>query len=136
MAACSWVPACLPPVGVMDMLRFQKLTIGWAWTIDHGASDNADAFEALHAYPPLHNLQPGACHPPTLVTMADHDNRLVSAHRFKFAARLQAAQGCPNPALIRIETTAGHGAGKPTAKIMDEEADKLAFIGEQLGVKP
>jgi prolyl oligopeptidase len=127
--------ACLPAVGVMDMLRFQKFTIGWAWTSDYGSSDNADEFKALYAYSPLHNLKPGICYPPTLVTTADHDDRVVPAHSFKFAARLQAVQGCRNPALIRIETKAGHGAGKPTAKIIEEAADKLAFIGEQLGVK-
>ncbi len=127
--------ACLPAVGVMDMLRFQKFTIGWAWTSDYGSSDNADEFKALYAYSPLHNLKPGTCYPPTLVTTADHDDRVVPAHSFKFAARLQAVQGCRNPALIRIETKAGHGAGKPTAKIIEEAADKLAFIGEQLGVK-
>jgi prolyl oligopeptidase len=127
--------ACLPAVGVMDMLRFQKFTIGWAWTSDYGSSDNADEFKALHAYSPLHNLKPGTCYPPTLVTTADHDDRVVPAHSFKFAARLQAVQGCRNPALIRIETKAGHGAGKPTAKVIEEAADKLAFIGEQLGVK-
>lgn len=127
--------ACLPAVGVMDMLRFQKFTIGWAWTSDYGSSDNADEFKALYAYSPLHNLKPGTCYPPTLVTTADHDDRVVPAHSFKFAARLQAVQGCRNPALIRIETKAGHGAGKPTAKVIEEAADKLAFIGEQLGVK-
>ncbi len=128
--------ACLPAVGVMDMLRFQKFTIGWAWTSDYGSSDNADEFKALYAYSPLHNLKPGTCYPPTLVTTADHDDRVVPAHSFKFAARLQAVQGCRNPALIRIESKAGHGAGKPTAKIIEEAADKLAFIGEQLGVNP
>jgi prolyl oligopeptidase len=122
-------------VGVMDMLRSQKFTIGWAWTSDYGSSDNADEFKALHAYSPLHNLKPGTCYPPTLVTTADHDDRVVPAHSFKFAARLQAVQSCRNPALIRIETKAGHGAGKPTAKVIEEAADKLAFIGEQLGVK-
>ncbi len=127
--------ACLPAVGVMDMLRFQKFTIGWAWTSDYGSSDNDEEFKALHAYSPLHNLKPGTCYPPTLVTTADHDDRVVPAHSFKFAARLQAVQGCRNPALIRIETKAGHGAGKPTAKIIEEAADKLAFIGEQLGVR-
>jgi prolyl oligopeptidase len=128
--------ACLPAVGVMDMLRFQKFTIGWAWTSDYGSSDNADEFKALYAYSPLHNLKPGTCYPPTLVTTADHDDRVVPAHSFKFGARLQAVQGCRNPALIRIESKAGHGAGKPTAKIIEEAADKLAFIGEQLGVNP
>jgi prolyl oligopeptidase len=118
----------------MDMLRFQKFTIGWAWTSDYGSSDNADEFKALYAYSPLHNLKPGVAYPPTLVTTGDHDDRVVPAHSFKFAARLQEVQAGANPVLIRIETKAGHGAGKPTAKIIEESADKLAFIGAQLGV--
>ena len=124
----------LPAVGVLDMLRFQKFTIGWAWTSDYGSSDNADEFKALYAYSPLHNLKPGVTYPPTLVTTGDHDDRVVPAHSFKFAARLQEVQAGANPVLIRIETKAGHGAGKPTAKIIEESADKLAFIGAQLGV--
>src|SRR5438445_9577089 len=110
--------AALPAVGVMDMLRFHKFTIGWAWVDDYGSSDDPEQFRALRAYSPLHNLKPGTCYPPTLITTADHDDRVVPAHSFKFAAALQAAQSCANPVLIRIETKAGHGAGKPTAKII------------------
>jgi prolyl oligopeptidase len=126
--------ACLPAVGVMDMLRFQKFTIGWAWTSDYGSSDNAEEFRALYAYSPYHNLRPGRCYPPTLVTTGDHDDRVVPAHSFKFAARLQACQSCAIPTLIRIETNAGHGAGKPTGKRLEEAADKLAFVAAQFGM--
>jgi len=120
--------ACLPGVGVMDMLRFHKFTIGWAWIDDYGSSENSDLFRALAAYSPLHNIKPGTCYPPTLITTADHDDRVVPAHSFKFAAALQAAQSCDNPTLIRIETRAGHGAGKPTTKQIDEAADLWAFL--------
>jgi prolyl oligopeptidase len=120
--------ACLPGVGVMDMLRFHKFTIGWAWTDDFGSPDDAGQFKSIFAYSPLHNLKPGICYPPTLITTADHDDRVVPAHSFKFAAALQAAQSCDNPTLIRIETKAGHGAGKPTAKQVEEAADELAFL--------
>ena len=126
--------ACLPAVGVLDMLRFHRFTIGWAWVSDYGSSDNADEFKALYAYSPYHNLRPGVCYPPTMVTTGDHDDRVVPAHSFKFAARLQAVQSCSNPVLIRIETKAGHGAGKPTTKIIEESADRLAFISYWLGV--
>ena len=128
--------ATLPAVGVMDMLRFHKFTIGWAWTSDYGSADSADEFKALHAYSPLHNLKPGVNFPPTLITTADHDDRVVPAHSFKFAAALQAAQGGRAPALIRIDTKAGHGAGKPTAKLIEEAADKLAFLVRELKVNP
>ena len=127
--------ACLPAVGVMDMLRFHKFTIGWAWTSDYGSADNADEFKALHAYSPYHNLKPGACYPPTLITTADHDDRVVPAHSFKYAARLQEMQSCANPVLIRIETKAGHGAGKPTSKQIEERADLWAFLVKNLGMK-
>jgi prolyl oligopeptidase len=120
--------AALPAVGVMDMLRFQKFTIGWAWTSDYGSSDNADDFQALYKYSPLHNIKPGTAYPPTLVTTADHDDRVVPAHSFKFAATMQEAQVGSQPILIRIETKAGHGAGKPTAKIIEEIADKWGFL--------
>ncbi len=120
--------ACLPAVGVMDMLRFHTFTIGWAWVDDYGSSQDKDQFQALYKYSPLHNLKPGTCYPPTLITTADHDDRVVPAHSFKFAAALQAAQACDNPVLIRIETKAGHGAGKPTTKIIEEIADKFAFL--------
>ncbi|HVG22123.1 MAG TPA: prolyl oligopeptidase family serine peptidase, partial [Blastocatellia bacterium] len=106
--------AALPAVGVMDMLRFQKFTIGWAWVSDYGSSDNPEEFKAIYAYSPLHNIKPGTQYPPTLITTADHDDRVVPGHSFKFAAAMQAAQAGPNPILIRIETKAGHGAGKPT----------------------
>jgi prolyl oligopeptidase len=126
--------AALPAVGVMDMLRFHKFTIGWAWVDDYGSSDDPAEFKTLLAYSPLHNLKPGACYPPTLVTTADHDDRVVPAHSFKFAAALQAAQGCDKPVLIRIETRAGHGAGKPTSKIIEEAADRWAFLVKVLGM--
>lgn len=127
--------AALPSVGVMDMLRFQKFTIGWAWTADYGSSDNADEFKALYAYSPLHNIKPGTKYPATLVTTADHDDRVVPAHSFKFAATMQAAQAGSNPILIRIETQAGHGAGKPTTKIIEEIADRWGFLVKVLKIK-
>ncbi|MCC6425278.1 MAG: S9 family peptidase [Phycisphaerales bacterium] len=127
--------ACLPAVGVMDMLRFQKFTIGWGWVGDYGTSDKPDEFKALHAYSPYHNIKKGTCYPPTLVTTADHDDRVYPAHSFKFAAAMQAAQSCDNPILIRIETRAGHGAGKPTSKRIDEAADIYAFLVKTLNVK-
>ncbi len=120
--------AALPAVGVMDMLRFHKFTIGWAWVDDYGSSDDAEQFRAIYAYSPLHNIKPGSCYPPTLITTADHDDRVVPAHSFKFAAALQAAQSCDKPILIRIETKAGHGAGKPTKKAVEEAADKWSFL--------
>ena len=125
--------AALPAVGVMDMLRFHKFTIGWAWVDDYGSSDDAEQFQALYAYSPLHNIKPGTRYPPTLITTADHDDRVVPAHSFKFAAALQAAQAGDNPVLIRIETRAGHGAGKPTAKMIEEAADRWAFLAKELG---
>jgi prolyl oligopeptidase len=125
----------LPAVGVMDMLRYHKFTIGWAWASEYGSADNAAAFRYLLAYSPLHNIKPGTCYPATLVTAADHDDRVVPGHSFKFAAALQAAQGCDRPALIRIETKAGHGAGKPTSKQIEEATDRLAFLSRQLSVE-
>lgn len=127
--------ACIPAVGVMDMLRFHKFTIGWAWTSDYGSSDDPEEFKALYAYSPYHNLKPGTCYPPTLVTTADHDDRVVPAHSFKYAARLQEVQSCKNPVLIRIETRAGHGAGKPTSKQIEERTDMWAFLVKNLGMK-
>jgi prolyl oligopeptidase len=124
--------ATLPGVGVMDMLRFHKFTIGWAWTDDYGSSDDSEQFKAIHAYSPLHNLKPGTCYPPTLITTADHDDRVFPAHSFKFAAAMQAAQSCDNPVLIRIETRAGHGPGKPTSKVIEEAADKISFLVKEL----
>ena len=124
--------ACLPAVGVMDMLRFHKFTIGWAWVTEYGSSDEADQIENLLSYSPLHNIKPGTCYPATLVTTADRDDRVVPGHSFKFGAALQAAQGCDRPTLIRIETRAGHGAGTPTSKRIDEYADLWAFLFENL----
>ncbi|HEY6552994.1 MAG TPA: prolyl oligopeptidase family serine peptidase [Vicinamibacteria bacterium] len=128
--------AAIPAVGVMDMLRFHKFTIGWAWVSDYGSSDDPKEYAALRAYSPYHNLKDGACYPPTLVTTADHDDRVFPAHSFKYAAALQKAQGCDKPVLIRIETRAGHGAGKPTAKIIEEAADVWAFLQRALGMEP
>ena len=128
--------AALPAVGVMDMLRFNKFTIGWAWQSDYGSPDDVEQFKALYAYSPLHHIRAGAKYPATLITTGDHDDRVVPAHSFKFAATLQAAQAGPKPVLIRIETRAGHGAGKPTAKIIEETADKFAFMVHELGMKP
>ena len=127
--------AALPNVGVMDMLRFQKFTIGWAWTSDYGSVEKPDDFAYLYAYSPLHHMTKGCCYPATFITTADHDDRVVPAHSFKFAAALQAAQGCDKPTLIRIETKAGHGAGKPTTKIIEESADRWAFLVKELRMK-
>jgi prolyl oligopeptidase len=126
--------AAVPMVGVMDMLRFQTFTIGWAWTSEYGSSENSEDFNVLYAYSPLHNLKPGIAYPATLIITADHDDRVVPAHSFKFAAALQADQTGSNPVLIRIETKAGHGAGKPTTKIIEESSDRLAFLVKILGV--
>jgi prolyl oligopeptidase len=120
--------AALPAVGVMDMLRFHKFTIGWAWKSDYASSETKEGFDTLIKYSPLHNIKPGTKYPPTLVTTADHDDRVVPLHSFKFAATLQAAQAGDAPVLIRIETKAGHGAGKPTDKIIEERADMYAFL--------
>ncbi|HEY1166219.1 MAG TPA: prolyl oligopeptidase family serine peptidase [Chitinophaga sp.] len=124
----------LPAVGVMDMLRYQQFTIGWAWAVEYGRSDNPEQFSYLLKYSPLHNLKPGTAYPATLVTTADHDDRVVPAHSFKFAATLQACQAGPNPVLIRIETQAGHGSGKPTSKQIEEATDVWAFTLYNLGV--
>jgi len=126
--------AALPAVGVMDMLRFHKFTIGWAWVSDYGSSDDPEGFQSLYAYSPLHNLRPGRRYPATLITTADHDDRVVPGHSFKFAAALQAAQAGEAPALIRIQTKAGHGMGKPTAIIIQEQADIWAFLVHVLEV--
>jgi prolyl oligopeptidase len=127
--------ACLPAVGVMDMLRFNKFTIGWAWESDYGSPENPDEFKALRVYSPLQHIRSGVSYPPTLITTADHDDRVVPAHSFKFAATMQAAQAGAAPILIRIETRAGHGAGKPTSKLIDEAADKWAFLVKELNAK-
>jgi len=124
--------AALPAVGVMDMLRFHKFTIGWAWVTDYGSADSASQFPYLYKYSPLHNIRAGTKYPATLVTTADHDDRVVPGHSFKFTATLQAAQAGPAPVLIEIETKAGHGAGKPTSKIIEEQADRFAFLVRNL----
>jgi prolyl oligopeptidase len=125
----------LPEVGVMDMLRFHKFTIGWAWTSDYGSSDDPTEFKALYAYSPLHNLKPGTKYPPTLIATSDHDDRVVPGHSFKFAATMQADQAGPAPILIRIEVKAGHGAGKSITKLIDETADTWAFGAHNMNMK-
>ena len=127
--------AALPAVGVMDMLRFHKFTIGWAWTSDYGSPENAEEFKALYAYSPLHNIKKGTKYPAVLVTTADHDDRVVPAHSFKYTAAMQEAQNGDAPVLIRIETKAGHGAGKPTSKRIQEAADIYGFLMKNLGMK-
>ncbi len=120
--------AALPGVGVMDMLRFHKFTIGWAWVSEYGSSEKEEDFENLLSYSPLHSIKPEVAYPATLIETADHDDRVVPGHSFKFAATLQAAQSGPAPVLIRIETSAGHGAGTPTSKQIDEVTDAYAFL--------
>ena len=126
---------CFPAVGVLDMLRYHKFTAGAGWSYDYGtADDSKEMFEYLYKYSPVHNVKKGTCYPATMVTTGDHDDRVVPAHSFKFAAALQAAQACANPVLIRIETKAGHGAGKPTTMIIEEQADKWAFMLYNMGL--
>jgi prolyl oligopeptidase len=127
--------AALPAVGVMDMLRFNKFTIGWAWVSDYGSPDDPKQFATLRAYSPLHNIKSGTRYPATLITTADHDDRVVPGHSFKYAAALQEAQVGPAPILIRIQTKAGHGAGKPTTKQIEEAADKFAFLVKNLNMR-
>ncbi|MBL8515276.1 MAG: S9 family peptidase, partial [Betaproteobacteria bacterium] len=134
--------AAIPQVGVMDMLRYHKFTIGWAWASDYGTADKADEFKALYAYSPLHTAKRDKAYPPVLVTTADHDDRVVPAHSFKYTAEMQAAAtefakaGKPTgPILARIETKAGHGAGKPTSMIIAERSDILAFAANALGLE-
>jgi len=126
--------AAVPAVGVMDMLRYHKFTIGWAWAGDYGTSDDRAEFKALHAYSPYHNIKAGVPYPSVLVTTADHDDRVVPGHSFKYIAALQAAADGPNPVMIRIETRAGHGAGKPTAKRIEEAVDVYGFVMKALGM--
>jgi prolyl oligopeptidase len=127
--------ACLPAVGVMDMLRFHKFTAGRYWVDDYGSPDKKEDFEVLLKYSPYHNLKKGAKYPPTLITTADTDDRVVPGHSFKFAARLQEYQGGDAPVLIRIETKAGHGGGKPTTKLIEELTDEYAFLIQVMGLK-
>ncbi|RLD58327.1 MAG: S9 family peptidase, partial [Bacteroidetes bacterium] len=127
----------MPAVGVMDMLRYHKFTIGWAWASDYGTSeDDKEMFEYLLGYSPLHTLKKGVSYPATMVSTADHDDRVVPAHSFKFAATLQEMHKGNNPVLIRIDTKAGHGGGKPTSKVIEEYADEWSFIMYNLGVEP
>ncbi len=124
--------ATLPGVGVMDMLRFHKFTIGWAWVSDYGSSDDPEQFKAIYKYSPLHNIKPGTKYPPTFIVTADHDDRVVPAHSFKFATTMQADQAGPAPILIRIETKAGHGGGKPITKQIEELTDEWSFLAKEL----
>ena len=126
----------LPAVGVMDMLRYHKFTAGAGWAYDYGtADDSREMFEYLKSYSPVHNVRQGVCYPATFITTGDHDDRVVPSHSFKFAAELQSKQSCENPILIRIETRAGHGAGKSTEQIIDEASDRLAFAWWEIGVR-
>lgn len=127
---------CFPAVGVMDMLRYHKFTAGAGWAYDYGtADDSKEMFDYIYRYSPVQNVKAGTCYPATLITTADHDDRVVPAHSFKYAAQLQAKQSCDNPVLIRIESKAGHGAGKPTSKIIEEQADKWAFLFWNMGIQ-
>lgn len=125
----------IPQVGVLDMLRYHQFTIGWAWAVEYGRSDKKEDFDYLYKYSPLHNLKKGTTYPATLVTTADHDDRVVPAHSFKFAAALQDANDGKNPTLIRIDSKAGHGAGKPTGKVIEEAADIWSFVMSNLGME-
>ena len=127
--------AAVAMVGVMDMLRFHKFTIGHAWVSEYGSADDEKMFPILHAYSPLHSIKKGTSYPATLITTADHDDRVVPAHSFKFAAGIQDAQAGDAPVLIRVDVKAGHGAGKPTTKVIEELADRWSFLLAALGVE-
>lgn len=124
----------LPAVGVMDMLRYHKFTVGWGWAVDYGSSEDEENFRNLFSYSPLHNIEEGTSYPATLVTTADHDDRVVPAHSFKFIATLQEKHAGQNPVLIRIETRSGHGSSS-TTKMIDELTDEYAFMFYNLGIK-
>ncbi|MCX6267016.1 MAG: prolyl oligopeptidase family serine peptidase, partial [Bacteroidetes bacterium] len=126
----------IPEVGVMDMLRFQKFTVGWGWSVEYGSSDSAKYFPYLYKYSPLHNIKDSVSYPATLVLTADHDDRVVPAHSFKFIATLQEKQKGPNPVLIRIEINQGHGAGASLSKVIEGETDKWAFMFYNMGIVP
>jgi prolyl oligopeptidase len=128
--------AAVPQVGVMDMLRYNKFTVGGKWASDYGTSDTRDGFKILYKYSPLHNIRTNLNYPATLAFTADHDDRVVPAHTFKFIATLQEKYKGPNPVLVRIEMKAGHGAGKPTSIAIDEATDLWSFLFFQLGMKP
>lgn len=130
------VKVAFPAVGVLDMLRYEKFTIGWAWAVEYGSAKDSTHFKNLLSYSPLHNLKEGVKYPATMITTGDHDDRVVPAHSFKFAATLQEKHAGETPVLIRIETNAGHGAGKPTSKVIEEQADKWAFAWHNMGVVP
>jgi prolyl oligopeptidase len=126
----------MPAVGVLDMLRFHKWTVGKGWIPEYGCADAGEAeFKYLYAYSPYHNLRPGTKYPATMVMTADHDDRVVPAHSFKFASRLQECQASPNPCLIRIETKAGHGAGQSTEQVIESQTDKWSFMFYNMGIK-
>jgi prolyl oligopeptidase len=125
--------AAIPLVGVLDMLRYERFTGGAAWAVEYGSAQDPRQFPNLRAYSPLHNLKPGTCYPATLILTSDHDDRVVPSHSFKFAAALQAAQGCDKAVLLRVETQASHGY-RPTDKLIAERADILAFMTQQLGL--
>ena len=128
--------ACLPDVGVLDMLRYHLASANaFSWSSDYGLSENEDEFEALYAYSPYHNIEEGVCYPPTLITTADHDDRVVPWHSYKFGAQLQYTQKCDNPILVRVETRAGHGAGMPTWMRIEKYADEWAFLYQVLHMK-
>jgi prolyl oligopeptidase len=124
-----------PAVGVMDMLRFHKFTVGWGWAVEYGSSDNAKDFPYLYAYSPLHNFKDGVCYPATMVETADHDDRVVPAHSFKFAATLQEKQACAKPVVIRIETRSGHGSSN-LSKAIDQLTDQWSFMFDNMGITP
>jgi prolyl oligopeptidase len=126
--------AALPAVGVMDMLRFHKFTIGWAWVSDYGSAEDPEQFKVLHSYSPLHNIKGGISFPATLATTADHDDRVVPSHSYKFISTLQAAHAGDAPVLIRIQTKAGHGFGKPTKILIEEQTDIFAFLVKALKI--
>ncbi len=126
---------CFPGVGVMDMLRYHKFTVGWGWAVEYGSSDSSKHFKNLYGYSPVHNIKSGTKYPATLITTADHDDRVVPAHSFKYAATIQAAQAGDAPVLIRIDVNAGHGGGRPVAKVIDEDADIYSFMFWNMGIK-
>jgi prolyl oligopeptidase len=127
--------SAVPEVGVLDLLRFHRFTIGWAWTSDYGDPDVAEDFHVARAYSPLHNLRVGTAYPPTLLTTADTDDRVVPSHSYKFAAALRHAQGGDAPVLLRVDRAAGHGAGKPTSQVIEERVDVLAWHAHHLGLE-
>jgi len=127
--------AAIPQVGVMDMLRFHKFTIGWAWQEEYGSPDEAADFPVLRTYSPLHNIKPAGTYPAIMVMTGDHDDRVFPAHSFKYAAELQHEQHGAAPVLLRVDRRAGHGAGKPTMKALEETADAYAFLAQALGME-